>query len=404
MADPQHLRWLMEGVAAWNARRAASSFVPNLDRADIAAAFAASGDERAPLAGINLRGANLGRSRLEGTDLSDADLSGAYLTGVSLRHSWLRQANLRNATLADANMVESDCRGADFRGADLDRADFGRALLNNADLRRAHMEKTYFGGAELREADVRTWRGANHRTPRFTYLSGVRGLTQAQADAMRGDRGVTLPDGLVPPEAWPRWRDFEHVEQPEPAVSVSYAVDRSGPGPTAARAVAARRPELSRQVHLLVRTAPTAQLTADSLSTLIAAAVSEYRASAGNDLPDEVLFMDDLAQTLRALGQRLGRSNSSANDTSALEAEIERLHAIIAGLTAQLEGASAERESRFVAAFLEKGGSALGGALFGGLGTSLVAGAGFLLGAYAPEAVTAFGELMGRLTQAAAAT
>ena len=39
MANPEHIKWLLEGVEAWNARREQNPFRPDLEGADISKEF-----------------------------------------------------------------------------------------------------------------------------------------------------------------------------------------------------------------------------------------------------------------------------------------------------------------------------------------------------------------------------
>lgn len=68
MADPLHVEWLKEGVAAWDEQRRANDFRPNLEGAN--------------LRETDLTGAGLEGAYLEGADLTGTDLGGAIVKTV----------------------------------------------------------------------------------------------------------------------------------------------------------------------------------------------------------------------------------------------------------------------------------------------------------------------------------
>ena len=100
MADPEHVRWILEGSDSWNQRRQEKQFTPDLSGVDLYEEFQKAGKLDAqgeiPLPGINLRGASLEwvtarRINLEGADLCEArvrggNLSDARMKRVKLRH------------------------------------------------------------------------------------------------------------------------------------------------------------------------------------------------------------------------------------------------------------------------------------------------------------------------------
>ncbi|MBL3610196.1 pentapeptide repeat-containing protein [Rhodovulum sulfidophilum] len=205
MGNPEHLKWLLEGVEAWNARRKREDFVPDLSEMDIRAAFEKTGkleEGRIPLLRANLREADLGGADLGRADLREANLGGANLRGANLRGTNLRETNLKGANLEGANLGGANLRGVNLRGVNLRGANLGGADLGGAHLREAKLGGAYFG-----EADVRTvYSGVGTNdvgTPEYTNLSQARALTQAQLDTMRGDTGTILPDGLHHPAHWP---------------------------------------------------------------------------------------------------------------------------------------------------------------------------------------------------------
>ncbi|RAP41521.1 hypothetical protein BYZ73_09655 [Rhodovulum viride] len=175
MGNPEHLEWLLEGVAAWNARRQRDDFLPDLSGMDIRAAFETAG--KLEEGRIPLLMADLWEADLTEADLGQADLGRADLTGAHLREAKLLEADLRKASLRHADLEESALCGAVFEGTD-----FGDAILN--------------------QTIVRTAYGALP-PPLITDLSRAQNLTQIQVDTMRGDTGTILPEGLHHPAHWP---------------------------------------------------------------------------------------------------------------------------------------------------------------------------------------------------------
>lgn len=128
-----HIKWLKEGVEAWNARRLRREFRPSLSNADFTNAdLPGVMLSDANLAGANLAGANLASADLTYVDLTDANLTGANLTGANLAG-----ANLPGANLVGANLVGANLFGANLVGANLAGTDLTRVNLDGADLTRA---------------------------------------------------------------------------------------------------------------------------------------------------------------------------------------------------------------------------------------------------------------------------
>ena len=148
MANPQHIHWLQEGVAAWNKRREHEIFEPDFFRHDFGGSTlfetnrARERDqwERVPLRGINLTDANVAHADLRVVDLSEAVLCRANLTGASLSQAILAAADLSQANLTSANFVNADLTGARFGG-------YG-AKLTDANL------QANVAGADFLEADL----------------------------------------------------------------------------------------------------------------------------------------------------------------------------------------------------------------------------------------------------------
>jgi hypothetical protein len=129
--DDRQLSLLRSSVREWNAWRAHSDTVPDLEGADL---------RGANLFGANLANARLSRAVLNEAVLSLADLSGAVLSSAGLLDARLVQANLRgtdlsHATLVRAHVVESNLTGAELTGADLSYTSLIAVDLSGARLR-----------------------------------------------------------------------------------------------------------------------------------------------------------------------------------------------------------------------------------------------------------------------------
>lgn len=98
MGNARHIKWLKEGVEAWNARRLRREFTPSLSNADFT---------DADLPGGLLSDTNLAGATLAGATLVGANLVGADLTRANLTHADLTGANLTGATLADATLTDA---------------------------------------------------------------------------------------------------------------------------------------------------------------------------------------------------------------------------------------------------------------------------------------------------------
>lgn len=228
MANPDHIEWLLEGVAAWNARRNEGYVSADFLDADLSGLIEGRGEplslaeadlrrtrfERANISGAdltranlwdsNLRSATLDGATLDKADLREADFRSASLVGASLDEALMEDADLRGADLSRSSCDGADLSGARLQEADLSRAHFVGALLRRADLRIATLRKTALIDARLDEADCRTiFYETAPDIPVPTDLSDTIGLTQSQLDSMHGDRGVILPEGLEYPDHWP---------------------------------------------------------------------------------------------------------------------------------------------------------------------------------------------------------
>ena len=134
MADEQHIRWLLEGRDAWNARRRKERFTPDFSGADLFPKFRVERKLNAgghiPLAGFDLRSANFAGAWFNTlASTRSADLSRALLHMADFRG-----ARLPHARLSGAQLVGARLEGADLSSATLDDADFTGAILVGADL------------------------------------------------------------------------------------------------------------------------------------------------------------------------------------------------------------------------------------------------------------------------------
>ena len=153
MANPDHVRLLRQGTAAWHQSRLAgrlgetTSGPPDLSGADLSFLDLRCADLRnadcrgARLKSAILREANLTGADLEGADLADADLSQAYLIsasllGVRLDRASLHHADLTGASLLGTTLIETDFRNADLYNVDLTGATLASTLLVDVNLQK----------------------------------------------------------------------------------------------------------------------------------------------------------------------------------------------------------------------------------------------------------------------------
>ena len=175
MADPEHLKILEQGVAAWNQWRAEKPGVlPALGGADLRGAFLSRADFRVTgLAGANVTGANLSRANLIAADLRGADL--------------------RGANLSRAYLAEADLHGADFSGAKLDGANLAKANLQNSDFTNASVGFTVFGDNDL--STVKGLETVQHSGP---STIGVDTIYKSRGDIPEAFlRGAGVPEDFI---------------------------------------------------------------------------------------------------------------------------------------------------------------------------------------------------------------
>ena len=143
MANPEHIKWLLEGVESWNRRRLIQDFIPDLSDEDIASrlrhAQLVTSDGKP-----NLDYVNLSQARLIDSDFSDTSLFNAKLS-----KSILWRTHLENAALFYADLSQAMLQEANLTGADLTFAQFGQANLENCKLAGTKIADADLVGAKL---------------------------------------------------------------------------------------------------------------------------------------------------------------------------------------------------------------------------------------------------------------
>ena len=180
MANPEHVRWLLQGVEAWNERRKFQAFVPDLSGEDIAArlrdAQLTTEDGKPNLKGVNLSQALLSSCDFSGASLNDANLSGADLNG----------AHFENSDLILANLVQSQLRDSDLTGTNLGGARLGEANLTNCTLTGTQLANTDLVGANL--TGSRPWQASMRSifsTLRYFQSTSLTGQVTSIVDVLQ---------------------------------------------------------------------------------------------------------------------------------------------------------------------------------------------------------------------------
>jgi len=138
MANPEHIKWLLEGVYSWNELRRTSYFRPDFEGADLPRIFQTMGQyeefEEILLNGIDLSDANLVRTKFSFINLNGANFTNSDLRQACLEHTKLNDAVLHEANLADARLVGAKLNSANLLLANLTNANLERADITGVDL------------------------------------------------------------------------------------------------------------------------------------------------------------------------------------------------------------------------------------------------------------------------------
>ena len=173
MANPEHIKWLLEGAERWNAKQARQNWDADLSGCDIYMKFQQAGlldeDNYIPLATYDFSRANFRKSRLTSYYMNHgADLSGANLSGANFQEAQLDNSKLNNAHLIAADFSEAQLENSKLDNANLVSADFSKAKMRGVSLCGSLMASTRFGRADLFHADLTNSNFAN------AYLSNAR--------------------------------------------------------------------------------------------------------------------------------------------------------------------------------------------------------------------------------------
>ena len=170
MGNPEHIKWLLGGVEAWNKRLEREPFKPDLRSENFLSILGVSdpGDSDeivAQLSNINFSNADLSDACLKNIDLTGAqftwanltraDFSGAWLTGTQFFNVILTKAYLPGADLTDAHLRNVDLSDAVLVSSNFTRTKLINSTLTRALLSSATLDNTQFAGCNLDSADFR---------------------------------------------------------------------------------------------------------------------------------------------------------------------------------------------------------------------------------------------------------
>lgn len=181
MGNETHIKWLLEGREAWNARRASQDFCPDFWFTDFHEIFSEAGKHD-----------RNGVVRLNRFNLDDAIFRGANLNRVDFGQSMLRRAKMTGARLSETG----------FHQADLSCAEFSVGSLGDSDLTSAILEGTELIQTNLIQADLgwsRYWQAKLFPDPSSPSASAPRlGILKGAQSHLEWIRSKLGFKGLVP--------------------------------------------------------------------------------------------------------------------------------------------------------------------------------------------------------------
>ena len=185
MAKASHMRWLLDGVDAWNRRRQNEPFTPDLVGLNLYEEFEQrgllAGDGFVPLDRVNLQHADLRCTVFQkpssadvtsvvefSANLRGANLNMANLVGAELAKARLDEADLSEAILNCAGLDEAILRGANLSGASLFKANLAYSDLDGVNLSRAVLKDASLWGTRLNGVNFyasEPWQANFHSSP-----------------------------------------------------------------------------------------------------------------------------------------------------------------------------------------------------------------------------------------------
>lgn len=228
MTNQEHVKWLREGVEAWNERRRGTNFIPLLSGANL---------RSVNLSGVYLSGAYMGGANLHGADLSDARLSFVDLSDTILVFANLSGANLASADLSGANLYGAKLSGATLYGADLSGAWLSRTEPWKAKLYIAAKDSGTIQGTtdeaqKNKRKKIKSIESLLHecRSLRDKYRDDILFYFRGESRTSRELRPSIMrpsPEGEFPLRAWEGEMLFDlRSRQPEAFSGLTLAIDQ----------------------------------------------------------------------------------------------------------------------------------------------------------------------------------
>jgi hypothetical protein len=185
MANPEHLKFLNQGVESWNRWRSENpGLQPDLKEVDFS--------------GRDLRTADFTDTDLRRTDLHSADLRNADFSKASLAEANLRAADLREAKLVGAQLIVADFGGANLSGADLNSAYLFITNLSDANLVKANLTSAFVQGSAFADLDLSQTSGLETLVHFGPSTVGVDTLYKSKGKIpVSFLRGCGLPDEFI---------------------------------------------------------------------------------------------------------------------------------------------------------------------------------------------------------------